>query len=578
MDATKARIRASPVVAGPAAAGTLVAEPQLESLFPAAALSGANVLAAVPSWWKLKAVEAGLDEPWTDWRVALSTPPADFDRTAPYPGLERASSFELGEAYSGLVEAGDRLKQGCHYTPQLLTTTLWTELEQAGETSSGPIADPACGAGALLIPALRRVLAHSSAASAEETLASASWNVRGRDLDPLAVWLGNAVLGAELLPAWASLPPARRQPLPRLLDLGDGLASSTPTNAVTVMNPPYGRVRLPAQERTRWAESLFGHANRFGLFLHAAIEMTTPGGLIGAVLPTSFLGGAYYQRLREFVAEYAPLARLVFVEERSGVFAGGVLQETCLAVFQRGGAADKVVCSTQPVNGGGKRRALGQIKLPRRRRDLPWLLPRTTRDQALVERAASLTARLSDYGWKASTGPLVWNRHKPYISQEPEQGAVPIVWAADLKAGRVERSRARAPQRWISLRERDAFMRLTDPAVLVQRTTAPEQARRLVVSVLDRETLTGVWGGTVVVENHVNVLRCTNSSSPLTPRLVAALLSSEPLDRLYRCLTGSVAVSAYELEALPLPPAEVLLAWQKEPTDEVARLATEFYG
>lgn len=519
-----------------------------------------------------------MDDPWTDWRRALASAPVDLDHVAPHPGLESASPFELGEAYSSVVNASDRLLQGCHYTPELLTAALWSELEQAHEVPAGPVTDPAAGAGALLVPAVRQVLAHTSTASAEEKLARAAWTVHGNDLDPLAVWLGNAILGAELLPTWASLPPERRRPLPQLLEVANGLATSRPQAAITVMNPPYGRVRLPADERERWAQSLFGHANRFGLFLHAAIDMTTPGGLIGAVLPTSFLGGAYYQRLREFIADRAPLARLVFVDERWGVFAGGVLQETCLAVFKRGAAAGRVVCSTQPTNGGAKRRDLGQVKLPRRRRDLPWLLPRATRDRALVEHAACLSARLSDYGWKASTGPLVWNRHKPYISQEPEQGAVPIVWAADLRAGRVERSRARAPQRWISLRERDAFMRLTDPAVLVQRTTAPEQTRRLVVSVLDGETLTGVWGGTVVVENHVNVLRCTNSASPLTHGLLAALLASEPLDRLYRCLTGSVAVSAYELEALPLPAAEILLAWQKVPMNEVARLATEFYA
>ncbi len=121
-------------------------------------------------------------------------------------------------------------------------------------------------------------------------------------------------------------------------------------------------------------------------------------------------------------------------------------------------------------------------------------------------------------------------------------------------------------------------MRLSQPAVLVQRTTAPEQQRRLVVSVLDRETLEATWGGSVVVENHVNVLRCAAGDSPLTPRVLAALLSSDPVDRLYRCLTGSVAVSAYELEALPLPGAEVLLHWRERPTEEVVGLADEFYG
>jgi adenine-specific DNA-methyltransferase len=509
--------------------------------------------------------------------LALAPAPVDTEVVVPSPGLDRATPFELGEAYSCALDASARLSGGCHYTPALLAAALWSELRGAGTPNGARVSDPACGAGALLIPAVREVLS-DPAGDVENALARVEQQVGGQDLDPQAVWLGNAILGAELLPTWASIPPERRQPLPRLMTTGDGLACSEREAEITVMNPPYGRVRLAADDRARWTDSLFGHANRFGLFLHAAIERTAPDGLIGAVLPTSFLGGAYYQRLRELIASQAPLVRLVFVDERSGVFSGDVLQETCLAVFRRGQTAEDVVCSIQPTDGRRKLHSIGRVRLPHRRRDLPWLLPRAERDTPLVDRAAGLTARLSDYGWKASTGPLVWNRHKPQISAEPGEGALPIVWAADLRAGRVEASRARARQRWIRLRERDEFMRLSQPAVLVQRTTAPEQQRRLVVSVLDRETLEATWGGSVVVENHVNVLRCAAGDSPLTPRVLAALLSSDPVDRLYRCLTGSVAVSAYELEALPLPGAEVLLHWRERPTEEVVGLADEFYG
>jgi adenine-specific DNA-methyltransferase len=34
------------------------------------------------------------------------------------------------------------------------------------------------------------------------------------------------------------------------------------------------------------------------------------------------------------------------------------------------------------------------------------------------------------------------------------------------------------------------------------------------------------------------------------------------MDRVMRCLSGSVAVSAYELESLPLPAADVLGTWE----------------
>ena len=35
--------------------------------------------------------------------------------------------------------------------------------------------------------------------------------------------------------------------------------------------------------------------------------------------------------------------------------------------------------------------------------------------------------------------------------------------------------------------------------------------------------------------------------------MLAALLNSDVVDQVFRCINGSVAVSAYELQALPLP-------------------------
>jgi adenine-specific DNA-methyltransferase len=544
-------------------------------LFESAPICAEDVLSAVPRWWDRRARAAGLSGRWTDWRRVLSLPPVSLD--APLLNLEDASAHALGDAYTRALDIGERLRHGRHYTPQLLSEGLWSELDCAGRPEYGAIVDPACGAGALLIPAVRRLLKASRATDAPAALlAKIGRGIRGIDSDPLAVWLGNAILAAELLPLWAALRPQDRNPLPEFLRVGDGL-EPTDEAGITVMNPPYGRVRLSPADRERWERSLYGHANKFGVFLHAAVEMTAPGGLIGAVVPASFLGGAYYQRLRSLLAEEAPLVRCVFIGERSGVFATGVLQETCLAVFRRGGRQGGVACSVQQVNGRVTRQALGTVEAARHHADLPWLLPRSTRDVGLVQRASREPTRLSDYGWKASTGPLVWNRHKPQISATPGDESVPIVWAADLAGGRVTPGKERASQRWLRLRPRDSFMPLSEPGVLVQRTTAPEQPRRLVAALLDADALAREWGNTVVVENHVNVLRCTRADSPLSHSMLVALLSSDVLDRLYRCLTGTVAVSAYELAALPLPPEEVIRGWRDAPIAEIPRLAAEFY-
>jgi adenine-specific DNA-methyltransferase len=151
------------------------------------------------------------------------------------------------------------------------------------------------------------------------------------------------------------------------------------------------------------------------------------------------------------------------------------------------------------------------------------------------------------------------------------------MWAADLDGERPRRTQVRELQRWLRLRPgEDRTLVLDHPAVLVQRTTAPEQPRRLVAAELDAACL-AEWGGRVVVENHVNVLTCTDPESPLTARLLVALLDSDAFDRLYRCLTGSVAVSAYELAAMPLPDQGTLLSWALLDGTRLAREIESYY-
>jgi adenine-specific DNA-methyltransferase len=106
-----------------------------------------------------------------------------------------------------------------------------------------------------------------------------------------------------------------------------------------------------------------------------------------------------------------------------------------------------------------------------------------------------------------------------------------------------------------------ATLSLAEPAILVQRTTAPEQRRRLICVELTEKDLDD-WGGAVVVENHVNVLRAPVVGAPLLSReTLLSVLRSECMDRVIRCLSGSVAVSAYELENLPLPDEYTLASW-----------------
>lgn len=100
---------------------------------------------------------------------------------------------------------------------------------------------------------------------------------------------------------------------------------------------------------------------------------------------------------------------------RKGVF-DGVLQEALLATYRRGGpsgAAPVNVLTPQDADGLHIVSA-GSFALPNPA-SAPWVVPRSVAQAWLVERMRSMPHRLADWGYTVSTGPLVWNRHKPQL-------------------------------------------------------------------------------------------------------------------------------------------------------------------
>lgn len=540
-------------------------------------VAAAAVLAAVPQWWAARAAAAGLWGRWLDVAHAV-------DAAAPVlPGAsastsvdERMSGEQLGGGYVSALTPQVRARHGRHYTPDDLAAQLWVMTRRAlGHTATprrlaGLVRDPACGAGALLLAPLREHLAALRRADPQMILTNIPSVIEGIDADPAAVWLANVVLAAEALPVLAEVPEARRRPLPALASVGDGLApSSRPARAV-VMNPPYGRVRLDPAERERFAAFLYGHANLYGLFLAAGLQSLDGHGVLSALVPTSFTAGRYFSNLRQALAEVAPLREVTFVADRGGVFTG-VLQETCLATFTRTKARKTAVSTSN-----GHLTQVANVISPRGAG--PWLLPRRSDDAHVAAAAAMMPLNLSGAGWRVSTGPLVWNRRRADLHADPGPARLPVLWAADIDGGRLHRDRVRDLMRYLrtgSDADR-AVMALSEPAVVVQRTTAPEQTRRIVAVELTADDLTE-WGGALAVENHVNVIRPTTPTPALSRSTLARVLATPTMDRLMRCLAGSVAVSAYELESLPLPAAEVLTTWETLTGDELNSAAASAY-
>lgn len=544
-----------------AAAQTMAAgRPLVASVSGLSNQTGA-ILASIPGWWKSQAARAGLSGEWLDVGHAVAvTPPGDLLSVEPSAAITGSMSGQaLGQAYVESLNSKTRSDHGRHYTPAILSQRLWAMARDALGWGVDPVSlpglvrDPACGAGSLLLPVIREHLQANQGTEAALVISGLAARIQGVDLDAHAVYLANVILAAEALPTLARVPEARRRPIPELAIVGDGLAEREPALA-TIVNPPYGRMRLSVADRERFAEVLYGHANLYSLFMAAGAANLAPKGVLAALVPTSFTSGLYFHKLRESLAANASLESVTFVEDRSGVFAG-VLQETCLAVFSR-----RKNRKVRVSRANGSITEVAVTPVPRDGR--PWLIPREAADASIAAAASKFPLTLEDAGWHASTGPLVWNRRKADLFNRPSANRTRVLWAADFEDGIIGRHPSRDSLRYLASSgvQDDTVTILTQEAVLVQRTTAPEQARRLVAADLSPETLNEL-GGRVVIENHINVLRPTTDKPLLDRATLARLLQTRTMDRLVRCISGSVAVSSYELGALPLPDATVLASW-----------------
>lgn len=520
--------------------------------------------------------------------VPLQVPQLTIDaqRTAAAAGTLIAelpvedAGYLIGSIYTVMLPSALRSQMGAYYTPPPLVSRLLDLAELAGfDFEHGTAIDPACGGGAFLAPVALRMMQRDKSTSAAWAFRRISRRLRGIEIDPFAAWMTRVLLEAALMPLCI----AAKRRLPDLVTVADALQpTKLNTYDLVIGNPPYGRVTLDDTTRNHYARSLYGHANLYGLFTDLAMRLAKPDGVVAYLTPTSFLGGQYFKALRHLLTSQMRPVAFDFVADREGVF-DDVLQETLLTAYTR--KPHKKAPAVSMIVPKGLNAAhiehIGQVAVTTS--GSPWLLPRTAADASFLKTIASMPTRLSDLGYTVSTGPLVWNRHKPQLRTEASNDALPIIWAESITAkgfGFTADRRNHVP--FIAVQRDQPHLITRTSCVLVQRTTSKEQTRRLLAAVLPQSFLDKMHGA--VVENHVNMIAPPALGlAQVGPETIDALINTEAVDRAFRCISGSVAVSAYELNALPLPSVKELAALEKKigagaSKQEIERVVASYYG
>ncbi|MBM4391229.1 MAG: N-6 DNA methylase [Deltaproteobacteria bacterium] len=204
------------------------------------------------------------DRHWAQTGLALFDPARRGGPPLP-PLPEPARVLELGHPR--------RKALGAYYTPPAVADHIAAATLSRSRTGS-VLLDPACGAGAFLLAALR---------------AGLPWRrLRGIDLDPLAVALARAQLAVA-----AGLDQDDCRELETLIVVGDALDSSWPAADVVLTNPPFlNRLKsltaaspaLAARIRSRHSELVGPYTDISVVFLAECLRHCP---VVGIVLPAS---------------------------------------------------------------------------------------------------------------------------------------------------------------------------------------------------------------------------------------------------------------------------------------------------
>lgn len=504
-----------------------------------------------------RAMLEGQEDTFSPWEAEEVDVLTDADR-----------AYRISALYMLLMPPTRRQKLAAYFTPPHLCEHVLNRLEAYGwRPEHDSIMDPACGGAAFLVPAAYRM--RDAIQARNLNVSTAIDHVRSH-LFGVEIEGGLRALSEMLLAAAFkdALSTTDQQTLDVIVR---GNALKLPRKAggfdAVVSNPPYGRVfRASSTLRSRWASVISdGHINTYALFIALALEQVAEHGLVVVIVPTSFISGPYFRKLRAHILDRANVLELNLIEKRSDVFMD-VVQDTCVLVLRRKGSSqeERVQPTASVISSDGATQHLGTLDVPPSG-DRAWALPsQTIGDPATLFDKHS--ANLTSYGYRAKTGYFVWNRSRDRLFDrtEPVQGEIPLIWAHNIRQGQhvLPRSRPTSPA---TNGASVSFVRVPPkspaiqrgPTIVLQRTTNRSQNKRLVCGVVP-QSVTDRYGG-YVTENHTILVTADPEKAQLVSlELLVSILNSAAVDRIYRRVSGTVSISTKVLQNLALPPLERL--------------------
>ncbi len=323
-----------------------------------------------------------------------------------------------------------------------------------------------------------------------------------------------------------------------------------------ILNPPYRKIASKSEYRKLLRNIGLETGNLYTAFLALAVELTSDGSEIVAIIPRSFCNGSYFRPFRAWLLDRVAICQIHVFESRNKAFADdNVLQESIIIKLVKRGEQGAVVISTchdGSFNGYMERSYPFEsiVKIGDAQQFIHIPTYETNGDIGCMT--------LANLGLDVATGPVVDFRLREHSLSTPRTGSVPLLYAHHFSGGALQWPRHHKKPNALLVNEiTKKWLMPSGWYTITKRFSAKEERRRIVAYVVDPRKLPYDLYG---FENHINVIHRNRAGiTEDLARGLAVFLNSTAVDRHFRNFSGHTQVNATDLRSMKFPTEQTLI-------------------
>lgn len=333
---------------------------------------------------------------------------------------------------------------------------------------------------------------------------------------------------------------------------------------LVIGNPPYMKVAKDAPEAVAMPDVCYGAPNLYFLFASMSLFNLRDEGELVYIIPRSWTSGAYFKRFRQEFLSIGALEHIHLFVSRDKVFEKeSVLQETIIIkVKKTASKLDTITISTTQCNRDFANRTVFDAPYTTVvNGDECYVYLVTNEDEAnTLKTLNGLGETLPSIGLRMKTGLTVDFRNRDALRDSAEENAVPLFYSQHIQDGKVVFPVGKEHEYIVT--EQSGLRQQNTNYLFVKRFTAKEERRRLQCGVyLARKHPEYTE---ISTQNKINFICGLRELSECVVYGLYVLFNSTIYDCYYRILNGSTQVNSTEINAMPVPPMNIIEAMGKE--------------